>query len=87
MEEKQKIVVLDQNGIEKEAELLSSFKLDETGKTYLLYTLNEKDDNDMVRIYASIFVERDGMCSLETIENEDEWRMVKEIMKKMAQLG
>lgn len=87
MEEKQKIVVLDQNGMEKEAELLSSFKLPDTGKTYLLYTLNEKDENDMQRIYASILVDRDGMYSLETIENEDEWRMVKEIMKKMAQQG
>ena len=87
MEEKQKIVVLDQNGMEKEAELLSSFKLPDTGKAYLLYTLNEKDENDMQRIYASILVDRDGMYSLETIENEDEWRMVKEIMKKMAQQG
>ncbi len=84
--DKQTIVVLDQNGEEKEAEVLSNFKLPDTGKEYIFYTFNEKDENDMVRLYASILVEKDGMLSFENIDSEEEWATIKEIMKKMAQL-
>lgn len=86
MIDKQTIVVLDQNGEEKEAEVLSNFKLPDTGKEYIFYTFNEKDENDMVRLYASILVEKDGMLSFENIDSEEEWATIKEIMKKMAQL-
>ncbi len=84
--EKQTIIVLDQNGQEREAEILSNFKLPDTGKEYIFYTFNEKDENDMVRLYASILTERDGMLSFENIESEEEWATIKEIMKKMAQI-
>ncbi|MGI6329684.1 MAG: DUF1292 domain-containing protein [Bacilli bacterium] len=86
MGEKQTIIVLDQNGQEREAEILSNFKLPDTGKEYIFYTFNEKDENDMVRLYASILTERDGMLSFENIESEEEWATIKEIMKKMAQI-
>jgi len=85
MEEKQTIIVLDQEGQEKEAEVLSNFKIEETGKEYMFYTLNEKDENNMVKIYASVVIERDGIYSFENIESEEEWNIIKNIMKKMAQ--
>jgi uncharacterized protein YrzB (UPF0473 family) len=86
VKESQKIVVLDQNGQEREAEVISNFKLPDTGKEYIFYTFNEKDENDMVKLYASILIERDGMFSFENIESDEEWAVIKEIMKKMAQL-
>lgn len=86
-EQKKTIVVLDQNGQEREAEVLANFKLPNYGKEYILYTFNEKDDNDMVTLHASIVVERDGMYSFENIESDEEWTTIKEIMKKMAQSG
>ena len=87
MEEKQTIIVLAEDGTQKEAEVLTVFNMKSTGKDYILYTLNEPDENDMVRIYASILVEKDGTYSFEIIESDDEWAQVKDIMKQMAKAG
>jgi uncharacterized protein YrzB (UPF0473 family) len=87
MDEKKTIIVLDKDGKEKEAEIIFMFEIKETGKNYILYTLNEKDENDMVRIYTSCLIERDGMYSLSTIESDEEWMTIKEVMKKLAQDG
>ncbi|MDD4624133.1 MAG: DUF1292 domain-containing protein [Bacilli bacterium] len=87
MEEKQTIIVLAEDGTEKEAEVLTVFNMKSTGKDYILYTLNEPDENDMVRIYASILVEKDGTYSFEVIESDEEWVQVKDVMKQMAKAG
>ena len=52
-EKKRTIVVLDESGNEKEAEILSAFTIKKYNKNYILYTLNEVDENEMVKIYAS----------------------------------
>ena len=76
-ENKTKIIVLD-------AEILSAFSLKKYNKNYILYTLNEVDENDMIKIYASELIEKDNMYSLGVIESDEEWAAVKEVMKEMA---
>ena len=58
-EKKRTIVVLDESGNEKEAEILSAFTIKKYNKNYILYTLNEVDENEMVKIYASELIEKD----------------------------
>lgn len=87
MDQKQTIIVLAEDGTEKEAEVLTVFNMKSTGKDYILYTLNESDENDMVRIYASILIEKDGTYSFDVIESDDEWAQVKDVMKQMAKAG
>ena len=83
-ENKTKIIVLDETGNEKEAEILSAFSIKKYNKNYILYTLNEVDENDMSKIYASELIEKDNMYSLGVIESDEEWAAVKEVMKEMA---
>ena len=83
-ENKTKIIVLDETGNEKEAEILSAFSIQKYNKNYILYTLNEVDENDMIKIYASELIEKDNMYSLGVIESDEEWAAVKEVMKEMA---
>ncbi len=83
-EKKRTIVVLDESGNEKEAEILSAFSVKKYNKNYILYTLNEVDENDMVKIYASELIEKDNMYSLGAIESDEEWAAVKEVMKEVA---
>ncbi|CCY44846.1 uPF0473 protein SSIL_1507 [Clostridium sp. CAG:1193] len=83
-ENKTKIIVLDETGNEKEAEILSAFSIKKYNKNYILYTLNEVDENDMIKIYASELIEKDNMYSLGVIESDEEWAAVKEVMKEMA---
>ena len=81
---KRTIVVLDESGNEKEAEILSAFTIKKYNKNYILYTLNEVDENEMVKIYASELIEKDNMYSLAAIESDEEWTAVKEVMKDIA---
>ena len=83
-EKKRTIVVLDESGNEKEAEILSAFTIKKYNKNYILYTLNEVDENEMVKIYASKLIEKDNMYSLAAIESDEEWTAVKEVMKDIA---
>lgn len=83
-ENKKTIVVLDESGNEKEAEILSAFTVKKYNKNYILYTLNEVDENEMVKIYASELIEKDNMFSLGTIDSDEEWTAVKEVMKEIA---
>ena len=83
-ENKTKIIVLDETGNEKEAEILSAFSIKKYNKNYILYTLNEVDENDMIKIYASELIEKDNMYSLGVIESDEEGAAVKAVMKEMA---
>ena len=85
MDDKETIVVIDQDGQEREAEVISNFALPDTGKEYIFYTFDERDANGMVKLYASVLVEKDGMFSFEDIESDEEWSKIKDIMKKMVQ--
>ena len=81
---KRTIIVLDESGNEKEAEILSAFTVKKYNKNYILYTLNEVDENEMVKIYASELIEKDNMYSLGAIDSDEEWSAVKEVMKEVA---
>ena len=81
---KRTIVVIDESGNEKEAEILSAFRIKKFNKNYILYTLNEVDENEMVKIYASELIEKDNMYSLGAISSDEEWASVKEVMKDIA---
>lgn len=83
-ENKRKIIVLDETGNEKEAEILSAFSIKKYNKNYILYTLNEIDENEMIKIYASELIEKDNMYSLGAIESDEEWAAVKDVMKDIA---
>lgn len=83
-DKKRTMIVLDESGNEKEAEVLSAFSIKKYNKNYILYTLNEVDENSMVKIYASELVEKDNMYSLGAIESDEEWTAVKEVMKEVA---
>ena len=90
-ENKRKIVVVTEDGSEKEAEVLVAFTLKDTNKDYMLYTLNEVEDNGdgngMVKIYATRLIEKDGMYEFEPIDTDEEWVKVKDAMKQMAKVG
>ncbi len=86
-ENKKKLIVVNEDGSETEAELLIIFKLKETGKEYVLYTLNETDENNMIKIYSSRLVDNGESYSFETIDSDEEWISVKEVMKQIAKSG
>lgn len=74
--------VMNGNGERQQIEVVMAFATEDTNKQYVVYTLNEKKENDMVILYASTMVEQDGNIILEDISDE-EWSMVKYKMREV----
>ena len=71
--EKDKIILKDNQGVEKEFYKLIKFYSKETNKRYLVYTDNEKDSNGNLKLYSSIIVEEgDNIEFIPVIEKKDQ---------------
>lgn len=80
---KEIIKTTDKNGVERDAEVILCFESEETGKKYVIYTFNEIDETGMVALYSSIVDEDSETPKLKNIDTEEEWSMIKDIMKKI----
>lgn len=80
----QTIKVLDENGLEKEAEVVLCFE--NNGKNFIIYTFNETDENGMIILHSSMIREENGNNVFEKVSPED-WAMVKDVMNKIVKEG
>lgn len=80
---KELIKTTDKNGVEREAEVVLCFESEETGKKYVIYTFNETDETGMVALYSSIVDETSEQPTFKNIDTEEEWTMIKNVMKKI----
>lgn len=55
---------------------LLEFDSAETGKHYLAYTDNEKDENGNLKAYGSIIIQDGPYMKLENITSEKEWKVI-----------
>ena len=83
MEDIQKIMVRTEQNVEVEANVVTFLKDNETGKEYVLYTVDESGDD--VEIYASIFKQGDLGYELLPIESDEEWKLIQEELAKLAE--
>ncbi len=83
MEDIQKIIVRTEQNVEVEANVVTFLKDNETGKEYVLYTVDESGDD--VEIYASIFKQSDSGYELLPIESDEEWKLIQEELAKLAE--
>lgn len=82
--EKEIIKTTDKDGVEREAEVIMCFESDKTGKKYVIYTFNEVDESGSIALYSSTVDESGEEAILNNIETEEEWAMVKDVMKKIV---
>ena len=68
--------MLDENGNEVVYDVLFTFESEETGKNYIVYTDNQKDETGNIEVYASIYYPNDPQSKLEAIETEKEWKVL-----------
>lgn len=69
MEGKEILKITDENGVEKEVEVISYFKLDSNGKDYIVYTENQSDDKGNILTYTSEVVENGDEIEFRGIED------------------
>lgn len=68
------------NGEIIKVELISYFEHNPTSKKYIFYTLNEKVENELVKMYVS---EVSDNATLSDKMTDEEWTNIKGIMKSI----
>ncbi|WP_077327133.1 DUF1292 domain-containing protein [Virgibacillus siamensis] len=87
LDEKERIIIPDENGEEHLFEVLFSFDVDETEQSYIAVVPVEQKDDEEVEVYAFRYEEKekdDNDLSLFAIESDEEWEMVEEMLNTLA---
>ena len=77
--------MLDEAGNEIVYDVLFTFESEETGKNYIVYTDNQKDETGNIEVYASIYDPEDPQSKLEAIETEKEWKVIETILNTLQE--
>ena len=85
MREKNQFTVINDGGSEIVCDVLFTFDSDETGKSYIVYTDNTKDESGNIKVYASIFDPEDENTELLPIESEKEWKVIEAILSSIQE--
>ncbi|MFA1820500.1 DUF1292 domain-containing protein [Virgibacillus oceani] len=88
LEEKERIIIPDENGEEHLFEVLFTFDVDQTNQSYIAVVPAEQSEEEEVEVYAFRYEEKDNEdndLSLFPIESDDEWEMVEEMLHTLAE--
>lgn len=75
--------VVGENGEETECEILFTYHDDDTNKDYIVYKDNTRDDENNIRVFASIFNPNEKNPVLYPIETDEEWSMIERALKSI----
>lgn len=88
IEENERIIIPDEQGEEHLFEVLFTFDVDDTEKSYLTVVPVEQVDEDEVEVYAFRYEEngesKDDLA-LFPIETDEEWEIVEEMLNTLAE--
>lgn len=77
------IYIINEDGIREEAKILSKFKLS-NDNDYIVYTLNEVNEDGMIKIYTTGISNDNGNYTYKEITTEEEWNNIKSVLKNLA---
>ena len=77
--------MIDENGNEVVYDVLFTFDNDETGKSYIAYTDNTRDDAGNIQVYASIYDPENPEGKLEAIETDKKWKVIETILETLQE--
>ena len=80
-----KIVIKNDKGEELVCDVLFTFDSDETGKSYIAYTDNTKDEKGNTKVYASIYNPGEENLKLEPIETDKEWKIIETVLNELQE--
>lgn len=85
VDKKMMSVVLSDGTIE-EVEVILAFAFKDTNKEYVVYTKNEKDENDNITVYVSKIDRSTGEPKLLGVEDETEWNKIKDVLRELSKV-
>jgi len=81
--EKKMMSIVAEDGSMEEVEVILAFEFKDTKKEYVVYTKNEKDENDNITVYVSNVDRSSGEPKLLGIVDE-EWDRVKDVLRELS---
>ena len=85
MDDKNSFKVINDRGEEIMCDILFTFDSEETGKSYIVYTDNSKDDRGNIQVHASIYDPNAENQKLEPITTEAEWKVIETILNTLQE--
>jgi len=86
LEEKERIIIPDENGDEHLFEVLFTFDVDETEQSYIAVVPAEQAEDEEVEVYAFRYEEQENEdFTLYPIDSDEEWNMVEEMLNTLAE--
>ena len=82
--EKKMMSIVTEDGSVEEVEVILAFEFKDTKKEYVIYTKNEKDENENITVYVSNVDRSSGEPRLMGVEDEDEWNRVKDVLRELS---
>ena len=82
MKEKRKIYSELPNGEKKEYDVILTFKNEDNQKDYVIYTDNERDEENKLKIYASIY-NADTLEYIGIPEDNKEWEQINKLLDQV----
>lgn len=82
--EKKIMSIVAEDGSIEEVEVILAFEFKDTNKEYVIYTKNEKDENDNITVYVSHVDRSSGEPRLLGVEEEDEWNRIKDVLRELS---
>ena len=82
--EKKIMSIVSNDGAIEEVEVILAFEFKDTGKEYVVYTKNEKDENENITVYVSNIDRSSGEPKLLGVENETEWNRIKDVLRELS---
>lgn len=84
-EDSRYFTVTDASGKTIEYEILFTFDSDETKKSYIVFTDNNKDKDGSIITYAATYDKDGEELELKDIETEREWNLIENILAQIEE--
>lgn len=78
------MTIMMNDGSEEKVEVLVCFEFDDTKKEYVVYTKNETDASGNITVYVSRVNRSSGTPKLDTVENDEEWTRIKDVLRELS---
>lgn len=82
--EKKIMRIVTDDGSVEEVEVVLAFEFKDTKKEYVVYTKNERDENNNITVYVSNVDRSEGDPKLMGVEDEEEWNRIKDVLRELS---
>lgn len=82
--DKKTMTIISNDGMAEEVEVILAFAFKDTEKEYVVYTKNEKDENENITVYVSKIERSDEEVRLLGVEDESEWNKIKDVLRELS---